>query len=73
MNGDAGVYFDPLSVEDFAARLKEIAATARLADLGPRGLAQAAQFDAARMAAPILDWVGAKEIGSPAAPPPFST
>ena len=56
---DAGVYFDPLSVEEFAAGLKEIADPKRLADLTPKALAQAAQFDAPRMAAPILDWLGA--------------
>jgi glycosyltransferase involved in cell wall biosynthesis len=57
--GEAGVYFDPLSVEDFAAGLKEIAEPKRLADLAPKALAQAAQFDAPRMAAPVLDWLGA--------------
>ena len=57
--GEAGVYFDPLSVDDFAAGLKEIAEPQRLADLAPKALAQAAQFDAPRMAAPILDWLGA--------------
>jgi glycosyltransferase involved in cell wall biosynthesis len=57
--GDAGVYFDPLSVEEFAAGLKEIADPKRLADLAPKALAQAAQFDAPRMAAPVLDWLGA--------------
>jgi glycosyltransferase involved in cell wall biosynthesis len=56
--GDAGVYFDPLSVEDFAVGLRDIADPQRLADLAPKALAQAAQFDAARMAAPILDWLG---------------
>ena len=50
--GDAGIYFDPLSVEEFAAGLKEIADPKRLADLAPKALAQAAQFDAPRMAAP---------------------
>ncbi|WP_368414744.1 glycosyltransferase family 4 protein [Falsiroseomonas sp.] len=57
--GDAGVYFDPLSPEDFAGGLKEIAEPKRLAELAPKALAQAAQFDAPRMAAPILDWLGA--------------
>lgn len=57
--GEAGVYFDPFSVDDFAAGLKEIADPKRLADLAPRALDQAAQFDAPRMAAPILDWLGA--------------
>jgi glycosyltransferase involved in cell wall biosynthesis len=57
--GEAGVYFDPFSVEEFAAALQEIADPRRLADLAPKALAQAAGFNAARMAAPVLEWLGA--------------
>jgi glycosyltransferase involved in cell wall biosynthesis len=59
--GDAGVYFDPFSVEEFATALREIAAPKRLKELAPKALAQAARFDAAGMAAPVLEWLG----GSP--------
>lgn len=56
--GEAGVYFDPFSVEEFAAALREIADSRRLAQLGPKALAQAATFGPGRMAAPVLDWLG---------------
>ena len=56
--GEAGVYFDPFSVEEFAAALREIADSMRLAQLGPKALAQAATFGPGRMAAPVLDWLG---------------
>lgn len=56
--GGAGVYFDPFSVEEFAAGLKEIAAPKRLAELAPGALAQAASFTPERMAAPVLEWLG---------------
>lgn len=56
--GEAGAYFDPFSVEEFAAALQEIAQPNRLAELAPKALAQAAAFHPARMAAPVLDWLG---------------
>jgi hypothetical protein len=56
--GPAGVYFDPLSVTEFAAALAEIEAPARLAELKAHTHAQAALFTPARMAAPVLEWVG---------------
>jgi hypothetical protein len=52
------VFFDPFSVEEFAAALQEIADPAKLAELAPKALAQAASFHPARMAAPVLDWLG---------------
>ena len=57
--GEAGVYFDPFSVEEFAAGLTEIAAPSRLAELAPTALVQAATFTPQRMAAPVLKWLGA--------------
>lgn len=55
--GEAGVYFDPFSVDEFIAAIAEISQPARLAELAPRALAQAAAFGPARMAAPVLDWL----------------
>jgi glycosyltransferase involved in cell wall biosynthesis len=57
--GEAGVYFDPFSVEEFAAALQEIADPRRLAELAPKAVAQAGAFGPERMAAPVLDWLGA--------------
>ena len=54
--GEAGLYFDPFSAQDFAAALEEISAPKRLADLGPRAIAQNARFGPARMAAPVIEW-----------------
>ena len=55
--GDAGVYFDPLSLTDFASALAEISNPARLAELGSRALAGSRAFGAERMAKPVVDWV----------------
>lgn len=57
--GQAGVYFDPFSVEEFVAGLREIADPKRIAELAPKALAQAAGFTPERMAAPVLEWLGA--------------
>ena len=57
--GDAGVFFDPFSVDEFAAGLKEISDPRRLAELAPKALEQAATFTPERMAAPVLEWIGA--------------
>ena len=57
--GDAGVYFDPFSVDEFAAGLKEISNPGRAAELAPKALEQAASFTPERMAAPVLEWIGA--------------
>jgi glycosyltransferase involved in cell wall biosynthesis len=57
--GEAGVYFDPFSVDEFLGGLAEINDPAKLAELAPKALAQAASFGPARMAAPVLDWLRA--------------
>jgi glycosyltransferase involved in cell wall biosynthesis len=56
--GEGGIFFDPFSVDEFAAALAEISAEKRLAELAPRALAQAATFGPERMAAPVLEWLG---------------
>lgn len=55
--GEAGVYFDPLSVAEFTEGFMEIQHPSRLAELAPkaRGLAQA--FHWRRMAEPVVQWV----------------
>jgi glycosyltransferase involved in cell wall biosynthesis len=55
--GDAGVYFDPLSVDEFAAAFQEIANPARIAELAPKAIEQASQFTWQRMAAPVVHWL----------------
>lgn len=55
--GDAGVYFDPLSVDSFVAAFEEISHPSRLEELRPKALAQAQRFGPQRMAAPVLDWL----------------
>ena len=59
--GDAGVYFDPFSLDEFVAALTEIAHPAKQAELSPRALARSRAFSPARMAAPVVDW--AKAMG----------
>jgi glycosyltransferase involved in cell wall biosynthesis len=54
---DAGVYFDPLSIEEFSSALREIADPQRNVDLGRRALLRASEFTPQRMAAPIIDWL----------------
>jgi glycosyltransferase involved in cell wall biosynthesis len=58
--GEAGVYFDPLSVEEFAGAFEEIANPKRLAELAPKAVEQARQFTWQRMAAPVLEWLKAR-------------
>jgi glycosyltransferase involved in cell wall biosynthesis len=55
--GDAGVYFDPLSVNEFAAAFKEIANPVKIAELAPKAQANASLFDWRRMADPVVRWV----------------
>jgi glycosyltransferase involved in cell wall biosynthesis len=55
--GDAGVYFDPVSVAEFTAAFKEIQHPKKLKQLGPKALTQAATFSWPRMAQPVVDWV----------------
>jgi len=59
--GDGGVYFDPLSVDEFAEALTEIANPRKIAELAPRAIRQNAEFSPERMAAPVVAW--AKERG----------
>lgn len=54
--GEAGVYFDPLSVAEFAAAFKEIQHPKRLAELGPKARARAECFHWRRMAEPVVQW-----------------
>jgi len=55
--GDAGVYFDPLSVDEFAHALTEIADPRKIAELAPRAIRRNAEFTPERMAAPVVQWV----------------
>jgi len=57
--GDAGVYFDPASVSEFAAAFKEIQHARKLRELQPKALAQAERFGWARMALPVVAWINA--------------
>jgi glycosyltransferase involved in cell wall biosynthesis len=61
--GEGGMFFDPYSVEDFARALLELADRGRQAEIAPKARAQAATFTPARMAAPVLDWLGAAPPG----------
>ena len=54
--GEAGVYFDPFSEDDFADALNEISDPRKLAELAPRAIAQNAKFSPGRMAAPVVEW-----------------
>ena len=55
--GDAGVYFDPLSMGEFLAALQEIYHPIKLAELAPLALARSREFTPERMAAPVVEWV----------------
>jgi glycosyltransferase involved in cell wall biosynthesis len=54
--GDAGVYFDPLSVVDFSAAFATIAHPQKLAELAAAAAANGAAFNWQRMAAPVVEW-----------------
>jgi glycosyltransferase involved in cell wall biosynthesis len=54
--GDAGVYFDPLSIDEFAEALTEIANPRKIAELAPRAIKRNAKFTPERMAAPVVAW-----------------
>jgi glycosyltransferase involved in cell wall biosynthesis len=58
--GDAGVYFDPLSISEFADALDEIADPLRIAELAPRAIERNAAFGPERMAAPVVDWANGR-------------
>lgn len=55
--GDAGVWFDPLSVTDFAAGFATIDHPIKLAELGERARKQCKKFTWQRMAKPVIDWI----------------
>jgi glycosyltransferase involved in cell wall biosynthesis len=54
--GDAGVFFDPLSVTDFADAFADLASPRRLAELEPVAREGARAFGWQRMAAPVVEW-----------------
>jgi len=54
--GDAGVYFDPLSISEFAAALAEIADPRKLRDLAPAARRRSGEFNWRRMADPVVAW-----------------
>lgn len=55
--GDAGVYFDPLSPQEFAAAFAEISDAGRLAELSAKARDASMAFGWERMAKPVVDWV----------------
>jgi glycosyltransferase involved in cell wall biosynthesis len=57
--GDAGVYFDPLSIDEFAYALAEIANPHKIAELAPRATKRNAEFTPERMVAPVIEWAKA--------------
>jgi glycosyltransferase involved in cell wall biosynthesis len=58
--GKAGVYFDPLSIAEFATAYKEIQHPLKLAELAPIAVAQAQKFTWQNMAKPVIQWVSTK-------------
>ena len=55
--GEAGMFFDPLSVTEFAEALRDIADPAMLSRLSGKALATALAYSREHMAAPIAQWV----------------
>ncbi len=55
--GDAGVYFDPLSIDSFAESFAEISNPGKAQELAPLALAAAGRFDAGRFVEPVSDWL----------------
>jgi glycosyltransferase involved in cell wall biosynthesis len=54
--GKGGLYFDPLSVSEFAAAFVEIGAAQRLKELARLAIRQSTKFDWRRMVAPVVQW-----------------
>jgi glycosyltransferase involved in cell wall biosynthesis len=54
--GDAGIYFDPMSVDDFVEKLEIIEDKTMLDELSSKAIGQSEQFGWRRMASPIVDW-----------------
>jgi glycosyltransferase involved in cell wall biosynthesis len=57
--GDSGIYFDPLSVSEFASSFQAISHPLKLSELSPLARAASAAFTPARMAEPVTDWLTA--------------
>lgn len=57
--GNAGMYFDPLSVREFAAAFAAISRSRTLAKLAPLAIERARAFNWQRTAEPVAKWVGA--------------
>ena len=55
--GSGGVYFDPLSVDEFGSALADIDRPSRIVELGRRAFAKSKRYTAAYMARPVLDWL----------------
>lgn len=55
--GNAGIFFDPYSKEDFAAAFEEIAHPARINELAPKAISQSKEFGPERMAKPVEEWI----------------
>jgi len=60
--GEAGVFFDPLSVVEFAAAFAEIQGRQKRSALEAKAIAQSAQFGWRRMALPVVEWVMGKGV-----------
>lgn len=54
--GEGGIYFDPLSVNEFAGAFADMSNERKLAELAPKALEQARAFGWEKMAAPIIEW-----------------
>jgi glycosyltransferase involved in cell wall biosynthesis len=55
--GDAGLYFDPLSVTEFVAAFGKFADKRTLSDLAPKALTSASLYGWERMALPVVQWI----------------
>ena len=56
--GEAGLYFDPLSADDFASAFSQIEHRATLKGLSSIAKSQSEKFNWRRMASPVVNWVG---------------
>jgi glycosyltransferase involved in cell wall biosynthesis len=54
--GNAGIYFDPFSPTDFAAKFAAISHPKKLSQLSSIALAQSRAFGPERMAEPVIEW-----------------
>ena len=67
--GEAGVYFDPCSIEEFGVALEEIFHAQRLGDLGGIARDRSRAFGWDSMAKPVVEWVRHQDPGPSAASP----